>query len=71
MTPKPAYHQLKALIKGKWWTNTEASISQNGKTTFRGFLGRYKATAKADGKTLTAHFTLDKAQKLPIEVRLT
>ena len=35
MTPKPAYHQLKALIKGKWWTRTEATVAPGGKTHFR------------------------------------
>jgi len=71
MTRKPAYHQLKALIKGKWWTKTKAKITPNGQTKFQGFLGQYQATVKLAEKTLTATFTLDKPQKQPIKVRLT
>jgi len=70
MTPKPAYHQLKALIKGKWWTQTEAEVAPGGKTQFRGFLGDYKITASLTNRTLTAAFTLEKATKDPMEVRL-
>jgi len=70
MTPKPAYHQLKALIKGKWWTDTEAAVAPGGKTQFRGFLGDYKITASLPNRTLTAAFTLEKTTKDPMEVRL-
>jgi len=70
MTPKPAYHQLKALIKGKWWTKTEASITTQGKAGFRGFLGQYEITATVAGRTLTGAFALEKAAKQPIEVQL-
>ena len=70
MTPKPAYHQLKGLIKGKWWTKTEASIAPGGKAEFRGFLGQYEVAATVAGRKLTGAFALDKAPKKQIEVRL-
>jgi len=70
MTPKPAYHQLKALIKGKWWTRTEVSTAEGGRAEFRGFLGQYEITASLADRTLTGAFTLDKAEKQSIEVKL-
>ena len=70
MTPKPAYHQLKALIKGKWWTQTDASITAGGKASFRGFRGQYKVDVAVAGRKLAGTFTLDKTAKEPIEVRL-
>jgi len=70
MTPKPAYHQLKALIKGKWWTKTEASINQDGKTNFRGFLGQYKVIAHIDGRRLSGTFRFDKSTKKAIDIQL-
>ncbi|MBN2271089.1 MAG: endo-1,4-beta-xylanase [Sedimentisphaerales bacterium] len=70
MTPKPAYHQLKALIKGKWWTKAEVDTVEGGKAEFRGFLGQYELTATVEGRTLTGAFTLDKAETASIEVKL-
>ncbi|MCK4292886.1 MAG: endo-1,4-beta-xylanase [Planctomycetes bacterium] len=66
MTPKPAYEQLKALIKDKWWTQTDATIAAAGKTRFRGFFGEYQITA---GK-IKGDFKFDKKTKGPIKVRL-
>ncbi|MBN2138604.1 MAG: endo-1,4-beta-xylanase [Sedimentisphaerales bacterium] len=71
MTPKPAYHRLKSLIKGKWWTKTETSTAPGGKAGFRGFLGQYAVSANVSGRVLNGSFTLDdKTAKQPIEVRL-
>ena len=70
MTPKPAYNQLKELIKGKWWTKTKTTLKSNGKASFRGFYGQYKVTANLAGRRLTGTFRLDKNIKQPINVRM-
>jgi GH35 family endo-1,4-beta-xylanase len=50
MTPKPAYEELKRLVKGKWWTKTELRSGADGTAAFRGFLGDYQLTVRRDGK---------------------
>jgi len=42
LTPKPAYDRLMKLIKGKWWTTTEAKTDKKGSIKFRGFAGHYR-----------------------------
>ena len=71
MTPKPAYDELKRLIKGQWWTKTQATVGSEGQARFRGFFGQYEVTASAGGRTLTGTFWLDKSTKGAMEVRLT
>jgi len=70
MSPKPAYNELERLIKGKWWTRTETTISDGGQARFRGFLGQYEATASIGDRKLKGAFRLDKSTKQTIEVRL-
>jgi GH35 family endo-1,4-beta-xylanase len=70
MTPKPAYNELKKLIKGKWWTQTETTTEAAGKAEFRGFYGQYKVSTNIGDRKLTGTFTLDKSKKTAIEVRL-
>ncbi len=61
MTPKPAYERLLALIKKKWWTTTDLTTSDEGVTSFRGFLGDYRVTVTlASGESATSQFTLAK-----------
>ncbi len=61
MTPKPAYDELKRLVKGAWWTTTSADVGDRGRLEFRGFYGDYKLTATGrDGETLTGTFRLSK-----------
>jgi endo-1,4-beta-xylanase len=50
MTPKPIYERLHALIKGRWWTKTEAATDAAGVCRVRGFMGDYKATVDRMGK---------------------
>lgn len=50
MSPKPAYDELKKLIKGKWWTRTELTTDSGGKASFRGFAGDYKIGVTMPGK---------------------
>jgi hypothetical protein len=70
MTPKPAYEELKRLIKGKWWTQTEATVKMAGTARFRGFFGQYEVAVHVDGRKLTGTFQLDKTTKQTIDVRL-
>lgn len=53
MTPKPAYDALMKLIKGRWWTRTEARVLHSGAAKFHGFYGDYKVTVKEQGRELT------------------
>jgi hypothetical protein len=61
MSPKPTYEKLLRLIKAQWWTKTDLTSGADGTAKFRGFLGQYRVTAtKADGKPITAGFSLTK-----------
>lgn len=51
MTPKPAYDELKKLIKGAWWTKTSVQTGTDGMARVRGFLGDYRITVRNGGKT--------------------
>lgn len=50
MTPKPAYEELKRLIKGKWWTTARLRTGADGAAAFRGFLGDYRITVRIGDK---------------------
>jgi GH35 family endo-1,4-beta-xylanase len=64
MTPKPAYHELKKLIKGKWWTETQVQTGADGRATLRGFLGDYRVTVSVEGRPDTAQdFTLARGEE--------
>jgi len=54
MTPKPAYEELKVLIKGKWWTRASLRTGADGRAAFAGFLGNYQVTVTVDGKRCVA-----------------
>jgi endo-1,4-beta-xylanase len=42
---KPAYEELKKLVKGEWWTEpTSFSTDNTGQIEFTGFLGKYQLT---------------------------
>jgi len=70
MTPKPAYQELQRLIKGAWWTQTEAEVNAAGQVRFRGFFGQYKVSAKLGERELTGSFNFDRSTKETIEVQL-
>ncbi len=71
MTPKPAYHALKDLIKGKWWTKETTTVAGAGQARFRGFFGRYKLATTIGQRKLTGTFRLEESAKdHSIEVRL-
>jgi len=71
MTPKPAYDELKKLVKGKWWTQTTLRTDPAGQARFRGFLGDYKVSVLVDGKPRGAEtFVLAKEPANQWTVRL-
>jgi endo-1,4-beta-xylanase len=70
MTPKPAYNELKKLIKGKWWTQLETKTKAAGEAKFRGFYGQYEVVTQIGGQKLTGTFQLDKSTKQTINVQL-
>lgn len=51
MSPKPAYHELMKLIKGKWWTRVEGTTDPQGHFSFRGFSGDYRVQVLVEGRT--------------------
>jgi GH35 family endo-1,4-beta-xylanase len=53
MTPKPAYRELRKLIKETWWTTADLACDRAGRAALRGFLGDYRATVTAAGATMT------------------
>lgn len=70
MTPKPAYDELKKLVKGKWWTTVQTKTAADGRAEFRGFYGQYILKATVNGKSLSAAFDLAKSATDPIRVQL-
>ena len=70
MTPKPAYHELMHLIKGRWWTTAGATVGPLGDARFRGFLGEYEVSVRIAGERLKGTFRLDKKTSGTIEVRV-
>jgi len=70
MTPKPAYKELKRLIRDKWRTKTKATVSTGGNVKFRGFFGDYDITASAEGCTLHGTFRLYRSKTEATEVRM-
>ena len=63
MTPKPMYHELKKLIKGKWWTNETTQTNNDGTAELRAFLGDYQVSVTVGGKRASGRFTLSKDKK--------
>jgi len=70
MTPRPAYEALMSLVKGRWWTRTEARVSSKGRAQFRGFYGEYRVNAQEGAREMSGAFTFDARTPQPIEVRL-
>jgi hypothetical protein len=70
MRPKPAYEELRSLIKGKWWTKGEIATGSGGSIDFRGFLGRYEVEAELGDRRVAGRFSLEKDDKMPLEIRL-
>jgi hypothetical protein len=58
------------LIKGKWWTRTEARVERNGAAQFHGFYGDYKLSVTEHGRELTGNFSFTSKIAQPVEVKL-
>ncbi|UCD28812.1 MAG: endo-1,4-beta-xylanase [Planctomycetota bacterium] len=70
MSPKPSYLILKALIKGKWWTRVQTTITDQGNAHFRGFYGDYKVTVGTGDMQMVGLFSFNKNTPAPIMVRM-
>ncbi|MCS6831162.1 MAG: endo-1,4-beta-xylanase [Armatimonadota bacterium] len=62
LSPKPVYHRLMRLIKGKWWTQHTARTNARGEAKLRGFLGDYRVTVSATAGRSTRQFTLKRGR---------
>lgn len=62
LSPKPAYHRLVRLIKGKWWTKESARTNARGEAKLRGFLGDYSVVASATLGKRSQKFTLKRGK---------
>jgi endo-1,4-beta-xylanase len=62
LSPKPVYHRLMRLIKGKWWTKEVVRTNARGEAKARGFLGDYQVTASATAGKRTQQFTLKRGK---------
>ena len=71
MSPKPAYEQLKHLIRGEWWTALSGTTDASGEYRFRGFRGTYRVTVEAQRATRTTAFGLTRGHtsELVVPVR--
>ncbi len=70
MTPKPAYERLMDLVKGKWWTKTEATTQPNGRVGLSGFYGTYEVSTQINGRKVRGAFEFDKSTQGPIRIQL-
>ena len=69
MTPKPAYHALRKLVKETWWTTASVTTDAAGKAAVRGFLGDYEVTAVVGGKEIRRRVVLAKGRDSQWELR--
>jgi len=69
LSPKPVYERLSGLIKGKWWTRTQAVTNEAGELVFRGFYGDYAATAELPGdREVRREFRVERGKATRIEL---
>lgn len=61
---KPAFHRLKELIKGEWWTDIEVHTDENGFVTVEGFKGDYSLLL--DNKSAVLSLTEDCAEAVTV-----
>ncbi len=58
LSEKPAFKEMKRLIKEEWTTNHSDVTDEFGKAIFRGFKGTYKLTYFVDGKQHNTEFSI-------------
>lgn len=70
MSPKPVFHEMKRLIKGRWWTRLDAKTDAKGEVRFRGFKGEYAITVKRgeEGKPVRATLDLGKTGRATVKL---
>ncbi len=67
MSPKPAYTELKKLIKDKWWTDPiKLQTNSDGQVNFNGYLGDYKVTCRQGA----AMFSLQNSGMHTVKVKI-
>jgi endo-1,4-beta-xylanase len=49
MSPKPVYDRLLGLVKGAWWTSTEAPTDSRGEFKLRAYYGAHRITVQLPG----------------------
>ena len=70
MSPKPVYERLLSLIKGDWWTNTEAITNTRGEVKARAFYGTHRVTAQLpSGQSMTKEVHWQRGQQNRFELR--
>jgi GH35 family endo-1,4-beta-xylanase len=70
MSPKPVYERLLSLIKGEWWTNTEATTDTRGEVKARAFYGTHRVTAQLpSGQSMTKEVHWQRGQQNRFELR--
>jgi GH35 family endo-1,4-beta-xylanase len=70
VTPKPAYTELRKLIKGKWWTREEVQTDSAGQVKLRGFFGQYRVRVNRAGGRWQGTFELRRDTKDALTVKL-
>ncbi|MCS6949458.1 MAG: endo-1,4-beta-xylanase [Armatimonadota bacterium] len=62
LSPKPVYHRLMRLVKGKWWTQASVRTNARGEASLRAFLGDYQVSTSAPAGKRTQRFTLQRGR---------
>lgn len=62
LSPKPVYHRLMRLVKGRWWTKEVVRTNARGEARLRGFLGDYRVVASATAGRRTQTFSLKRGK---------
>lgn len=57
-SPKPNARAWESLVRGAWWTRTQATTDADGVARVRGFKGQHRITATVDGRALDATATI-------------
>ncbi|MCA9172109.1 MAG: hypothetical protein KDB23_30795, partial [Planctomycetales bacterium] len=71
MRPKPAYRELKRLIRGAWWSRVDGMATADGRFKLRGHHGKYLVRVRdATGQTLVGEFTLARDTPAELVVKL-
>ena len=69
MSPKPAYDRLMSLIKGEWWTKSEATSDARGEAKLRAYFGTQRITAQLpSGQSIIKEVHWERGQKNQFEL---